>query len=42
MMDKPSPDWTEELKQNEYIDCSKENKHQTSIFDFPNYKGTTK
>lgn len=38
MMDKTSPDWTKELKQNENIDFSKENKHQTSIFDFPNYK----
>ncbi|MGN6351535.1 MAG: DUF72 domain-containing protein [Candidatus Nitrosocosmicus sp.] len=38
MMDKTSPDWTKELKQNENIDFSKENNHQTSIFDFPNYK----
>ena len=38
MMDKSSPDWTKELKQNENIDFSKENKHQTSMFDFPNYK----
>jgi uncharacterized protein YecE (DUF72 family) len=40
MMDKPAiaPDWTKELKENHNIIFSKENKHQTSMFDFPNYK----
>jgi uncharacterized protein YecE (DUF72 family) len=38
MMDKLATDRTKELKQNENIDFSKENKHQTSIFDFPTYK----
>jgi uncharacterized protein YecE (DUF72 family) len=36
MMDKPSPEWTKELKRNRNIDLFKESKHQTSIFDFPN------